>query len=120
MTTSMKERELVDIISELVRKEIAKQMIHVRGIDGRGGDTIISSTKNIYLTTLGGGKAYYNGTEIVAMSAPGDVVKDTATNNKLLKWTNASTKRAGNSNISDDGTNVTVTLGSGGKLIVTS
>ncbi len=74
----------------------------------------------LYYNTTGHLPYFWNGSAWTMFGTLGDVVANsTITINKLTKWTNTTTKEIGNSGITDTGTSVTITLGTGGTLTIT-
>lgn len=117
------DQDLVKLVREVVKAELNSSRTNATEIVGRGGDTVLSSMGNIFIQPGTNKKAYYHETEVGSGSGSGvggDVVANaTRTVNKLVKWTNTTTKEIGNSGITDTGTNVTITLGTGGTLTIT-
>jgi hypothetical protein len=58
------DQDLVRLVREVVKAELNNSRSDATEVVGRGGDTVISSIRNIYLRPGANGKAYYGDTEI--------------------------------------------------------
>ena len=96
------DQDLLKLVREVVKAELNASRTNATEIVGRGGDTVISSMRNVYIRPGANGKAYYNDTEIGSGSGNSSI---SGTTNKIAKFTSASA--VGNSNVTDDGSNVT-------------
>lgn len=82
-----RDETLAEIVRAAVREELKKGSVPIRGITGAGGNTTVTSDGDIFLTTKGTHKAYYNGTEL-ATGGTGDLSdymrKDSAGGNQSM------------------------------------
>ena len=98
----------------IIREEI-RRALEGNDLKGRGGNTLITSSGDIDIVTKGSHVARYNG--VVLGTGSGGTIDGSGTANKIMKFIDSNT--AGDSNIQDTGTNVTITLGASGTLTIT-
>lgn len=82
------DQDLVRLVREVVKAEMNASRTNVTEIVGRGGDTVISSIKNIYLRPGVNGKAYYGDTEIGSGTSIGGTTVKVSSNDTTPGYLN--------------------------------
>jgi len=109
-------QDLARLVREAVKQELSQKRIKSGELISAGDVTVASTGGNVHLRSGKDGKVFANGLEVGSSTGTG-TIDGSGTANKVMKFTDSNT--AGNSNITDDGTNVTIVLGASGTLTIT-